>query len=51
MSGSPSGQRKRGAQRQDRQVPMRPNGKAVIEGETEGFAKIVGDAERTTCWG
>jgi dihydrolipoamide dehydrogenase len=25
--------------------PMRPNGKAVIEGETEGFAKIVGDAE------
>ncbi len=25
--------------------PMRPNGKAVIEGETEGFAKIVADAE------
>jgi dihydrolipoamide dehydrogenase len=25
--------------------PMRPNGKAVIEGETDGFAKIVGDAE------
>jgi dihydrolipoamide dehydrogenase len=25
--------------------PMRPNGKAVIEGETEGFAKIVGDAD------
>lgn len=25
--------------------PMRPNGKAVIEGETDGFAKIVADAE------
>src|SRR3954468_12363514 len=25
--------------------PMRPNGKAVIEGETEGFAKVVADAE------
>jgi dihydrolipoamide dehydrogenase len=25
--------------------PMRPNGKAVIEGETEGFAKIVADGE------
>ncbi|HLL50751.1 MAG TPA: dihydrolipoyl dehydrogenase [Thermomicrobiales bacterium] len=25
--------------------PMKPNGKAVIEGETEGFAKIVADAE------
>jgi dihydrolipoamide dehydrogenase len=25
--------------------PMRPNGKAVIEGETDGFAKVVADAE------
>ena len=25
--------------------PMKPNGKAVIEGETDGFAKIVADAE------
>lgn len=25
--------------------PMRPNGKAVIEGKTDGFAKIVADAE------
>ena len=25
--------------------PMRPNGKAVIEGETDGFAKIVADVE------
>lgn len=25
--------------------PMKPNGKAVIEGETEGFAKVVADAE------
>lgn len=25
--------------------PMRPNGKAVIEGETDGFAKIVADAD------
>ena len=25
--------------------PMKPNGKAVIEGETEGFAKIVADVE------
>jgi dihydrolipoamide dehydrogenase len=25
--------------------PMRPNGKAVIEGETEGFTKVVGDAD------
>jgi dihydrolipoamide dehydrogenase len=25
--------------------PMRPNGKAVIEGETDGFAKIVADAQ------
>jgi dihydrolipoamide dehydrogenase len=25
--------------------PMRPNGKAVIEGETDGFAKVVADAD------
>lgn len=25
--------------------PMKPNGKAVIEGETDGFAKVVADAE------
>jgi dihydrolipoamide dehydrogenase len=31
--------------------PMRPNGKAVIEGETEGFAKIVGDAETSDMLG